>query len=678
MRIGKDLRFSFPHVLYSGLIDESGSQNATGSGPNAGVLLSGFFAGKGVDSMLTKYTDLSSFIEDYGRPNTNKFGIMHQHIYNWLQGGGHAVVCSLKPEDAAVSNVVLSTNITKEDGAFCWIQSTGDITFESTEAGEDGKPVTLKLLKLELDQRSFNDVQSMAELNVEVTGIADKTITDVKPALIPLDSIIYAGRTNYGDNISINLETSGKNVGLFGTPVKNMSVYDAFENDNIHTGYPVSSQEDAILDGVLKTQLSDAINEYIPELNALMLDSHRLEADGIFETHLKEMKAAIEALITAGTIDGIALTEAGEDKLDAIVADIDKLLLEFDTGLDIAYINRLPIFGGESTEDVYNRFYKCGDLSKITLKNGSNGSLTSMRKFDWNFSTGEGEAKVNHVQQLLSDFYNGVITKDIYDVVHNNADVIVDVGFPLTVQNACSGLNAKRDEITFLTSCPISLDTPEKVKTWIGTWNPHNPAMLKVVNHADYADPITNKVARYPITFFMTNVLLSFFKNGYKTPISGQVIDGFVTGSLLPNYTSCEDEDLNLIYTKNCNYLSPRDSISYYLDGQMTNDNMNDQALGKEFHNRVIASRIAKKFYVSLSMKKHLLDEPGGIDKVRGLLTDEADEFANKVDKIETKLYFAKPIDEIMGFYTFEVTTYPYGTVKGYKFRQIMRRKDSK
>lgn len=138
---GENFQYPHPHVTYY-LYDKTVVGDDAPATPDTAVVLTGLIAPRGLDDGFLRFqgaTGPKDFKDMYGDINIKKHGLMGHFAERILENGGQVIARRLMPEDATLSNALVSLRANKDEKVTFYVDSRGKIHGEEKWEDEDGK-----------------------------------------------------------------------------------------------------------------------------------------------------------------------------------------------------------------------------------------------------------------------------------------------------------------------------------------------------------------------------------------------------------------------------------------------------------------------------------------------------------------------------------------------------------
>ena len=335
---------------------------------------------------------------------------------------------------------------------------------------------------------------------------------------------------------------------------------------------------------------------------------------------------------------------------------------------------------------------KSGSLSEGTFQGGSEGILDRVGtlgfKWDTLFAKGTsgkvyiddeigeaitagdleaGTTGTKVLNDLFANAYMGLADYNVFNLLRNPADYIVDIGYPADIKKAMVAFSTNRDDVQVLFNSPVNTESIAQNLAWKRSFDIKGRNIYYYPASFEYVDSRTDKSYRVPLSFAVMFNVLEHYKNGFDTPIAGMengVITGVETASG-NGYGALTLKENDRLYEAGFNIVSSHREGLLYLDSQKSNYLLTETSKLQEFHNNSIVNRILKALYLSLQYEKHRLTSEEAVAKIVFKVDNQLNtEFAAKVKSLAYNGSFTSSYNEAIGLMTHEIGIQFYGTIK--------------
>lgn len=663
------LQYVVPHV-FSTVEDGSVVPGITTS-INTGVLFTPIYTEKGPTGVVKYFsgpTAAADLLETFGNPNTRKLGLPYTAAVEHVQAGGHVAVISVKHESATnagfIVNLVIDSKIDKGSGPeqvkknLGWIESDGSGFVKDLSASDSPnavKPSTNHQLhsinskRIYFELAEVKDINSIDELEYKVQGLydteANKSVKGDK-IVFPLIWGLYKGKGNYGNNYQMHFNTLNRTVQ--GRPYFEANIFDKRSAEYVRDGkQPVSLSTDRI----------DGVPLFIQRRYQTPYSSGDFYVNTLDNNELNHIGKLIQEEIKKITLfpNGADL---GGAEAKALAAEVEDLKKSFDLPEDDDY-HRLSNFDPTNLE-VLNNVFNCTKLMTADFSGGSEGILEEVARkgFDWESvfntaPTGRPKKEEKVLQQIFAKAFLGSYTSDVFNLLTNPCDYVIDMGYPAEVKKAMVNFAAQRDDVQIIYNAPVSINSISEALAWKQGFNQKGRNFYYYPGSFNYVDSRTDKSFRVPQSFaMMYNILDHYLRNGFDQPIAG-LENGVITGVEAGSQRGFGDMSLKeneRLYKAGFNIVSSHSEGLLYADSQKANYLLTEISALQEFHNNSIINRILKKLYLSLQFEKHRLNSPESVAKIVAKINYELQsEFSHKVRDLQYEGLFESSYAEAIG-----------------------------
>lgn len=672
------LRYVVPHV-FSTVVDASAVPGITTSSIT-GTLFTPIYTEKGPTGVVKYFTGsqaAANLVATFGQPNTKKLGLPYTAAYEHVMAGGDVAVISVKHESATnagfIVNLVIESkdsNSQKIEKTLGWILSDGSgfVSDTTANAASTNKPTTGHQLHKIESRKIYFEVVDLRDINSE-DELELKVKTDLKTELgkaapgdkrsFPIIWGLYKGKGNYGNNFQFQFASTGR--GVKGRPYFEMQVYDRRAQEFVAgTKQQVSLSSDRIDTEPLFISRKYQY-PYNDEFYVNTLENYDFNKIGeIIEKELKAINLFPNGATTAG---------AEAESLQARKTD---LALDFAMPEDDDY-HRMSYFDPTDLGELKD-FFVGEDLFSAKFSGGSEGVLEEVAKkgFDWDmvFNTAVGsqpkkEEKV--LQQIFVKAFIGGYTNNVFNLLTNPCDYIIDMGYPLEVKKAMASFSTKRDDVQVLFNAPLRSNSISEALAFKQSFDIKGRNIYYYPGSFNYVDTRTDKTSRVPQTFAMMFNVLAHYQAQFSNPIAG-MDTGVITG-VEPNsgrgFGLMSLEENERLYKAGYNILSAHTEGLLYSDSQRSNYLLTEVSSLQEFHNNSIINRILKKLYLSLQYEKHRLNSATAVANITYKIDNELkSEFSTKVKELNYQGFFESSYAENIGLMQHRLEIRFFNTIK--------------
>ena len=290
---------------------------------------------------------------------------------------------------------------------------------------------------------------------------------------------------------------------------------------------------------------------------------------------------------------------------------------------------------------------------------GSEGLLTAMRTrgFDWDYqantaASGQPEKKERVVAKMFKEAFLGQRSAEIYNLWSNNADYILDPGFPDDVKTAAVSFVNTRDDIQLILNAPITISSIDEAIEWKRANDYYSRLITYMPGNFEYLDRDSSESVRVPETFgILLNLIAHYTDRGFAESIAG-VDNGMLTlvtpgsGRAIGDLTlKSKDRLSNAGFV----YLSAYADEKVFLDSSRANYLLNQRSSLQFFHNNSILNRMIKEIYKVLEPKRHKLNTEENIKQINEDIALMLKPYRSKVNNIYHEGKFKSDYDKAIG-----------------------------
>lgn len=678
-----NILFSTAHV-YSTIIDASRVPAPTISS-NTGTLFTPIYTDKGPTNVIRSFKGMNAYksLQDtYGRYNIRRLGLSYATAILHAQSGGAVTCISVKHPSATNASFILNLVIesknsdgTSIEKTLGWINPDGSGFIAEPNAGTDNavikKPSSNHIVhkiytkRLSFEVMEMKDINSIDELYNTAETLLDLELNNVTPGSkrsFPIMFGMYNGKGAYGNNFKLNLSSFKMTVN--GRPTFQANIYD--------------TKEDAFVYGT-KQQVS--LNDDKLDIDTLHIESRFNEpySTGDFSIRLLDIDQlnAIGKIIQ-NTLNSVTLflnpTTAGV-QATALVERIATLRKSFDTPEDTD-LHALSYLDITNVSNLNEALVASKVPYSIPFTGGSEGLLSTMTKFDWDFQANvaaAGQPVENRyvVADMFSDAYAGVTDIEVMSLSSNMADYIVDIGYPTAVKKSMQTLAENRDDIQVLFNAPITYNEINEAINWKRQFNIEGRNYYYTSGNHRFTDPVSKKTIIVPTSFARLFNVLEHYKNGFSEPIAGSTngalsvvipnSDRALGNKALAENSILEDNGFTPFVKHMNGYL--------WANSQKANYLLTESSALQNFHNNSIVNRILKKLYISLQDELHKLNSAPDIAKINRKVSNDLDEFKTKVRSLSYTGFFQSSTDFNIGLMTHAIDIEFFNPIKWHNIK---------
>jgi len=662
--VNKTLLYKSPHVYHT--VEDNSVVPGITISVNSGTLFTPIYSEKGPTDVVKYFsgpTAMTDMINTFGQPNTRKLGLAYTAAYEHVAAGGNVALISVKDSSATcagfIVNLVIETKETnntaikktlgwiKPDGSAFVEDPTADVSRRPGNVSQDHIVHQIESARIRFEVEEISGVKNVDTLKLLVNTkfVAAKSSTGNKK-VFPFIYGLYKGKGKYGNNFRMLFNTLGRTQN--GKPYFETNVYDRRETSFVErTKQPVS----------LSTIRIDSEPLFIERRYAKPIstgDFYIGTLDNMQFNHIgKEIKKVLDGLNLfpfTSSLGGLAAQALEEDWQEA--KDL------FDEPDDDDF-HRMSLVDPTNLEGV-GKFLDTNNLTSADFTGGSEGVLEDLSKRGWNWddtynvaSGGSLEKQEKVLQNLFANAYQGINSQDVFNLIANPCDYIIDMGYPMEVKKAMVTFSTNRDDVQILFNAPLDKVDISQLLAWKQGFDIKGRNIYYYPGSFEFVDNKTDRSFRVPETFaVMYNVLSHYKNNGFALPVAGiehGSITGVETGSGR-GFGNMSLKENDRLFEAGFNICSSFTEGLVYLDSQKSNYLLTEISALQEFHNNSITNRILKKLYMSLQYEKHRLNSPEAVSKITFKIDNELkSEFVGKVRDLSYSGAFESSYAESIG-----------------------------
>lgn len=668
--VNKTLLYKSPHVYHT-VEDNSVVPGITVS-VNSGTLFTPIYSEKGPTDVVKYFsgpTAMTDMINTFGQPNARKLGLAYTAAYEHVQAGGNVALISVKDSSATcagfIVNLVLETKNSdnsaikktlgwiKPDGSAFIKDPNADISKRPSNVSQDHIVHQVESARISFEVEEISGIKNVDTLRLLVNSkfVTAKSTTGNKRSF-PFIYGLYKGKGKYGNNFRILFNTLGRTQN--GKPYFETNIYDRRETSFVPTTkHPVSLSTIRIDSDPLFIERRYGKPYSSGDFFVGTLDNMQFDFIG------KEIKKVLDGLSlfpTTSSLAGLAAQNMEEDLQET--RDL------FDEPEDDDF-HRLSLIDPTDLEGL-NDFINAANLSSADFSGGSEGVLEELSKRGWNWDDTYNTAPQNApaknekvLQNLFANAYQGINSQDVFNLIANPCDYIIDMGYPMEVKKAMVTFSTNRDDVQILFNAPLDKVDLSQLLAWKQGFDIKGRNIYYYPGSFEYVDNKTDRSFRVPETFaVMYNVLSHYKDNGFSLPVAG-IEHGSITGVESGSgrgFGNMSLKENDRLYSAGFNICSSFTEGLVYLDSQKSNYLLTEVSALQEFHNNSITNRILKKLYLSLQYEKHRLNSPESVSKIVFKIDNELkSEFVGKVRNLSYEGAFESSYAESIGQMTHSI-----------------------
>ena len=662
--VNKTLLYKSPHVYHT--VEDNSVVPGVSVSINSGTLFTPIYSEKGPTDVVKFFsgpTALSDMVNTFGQPNTRKLGLAYTAAYEHVVGGGNVALISVKDSSATcagfIVNMVVETKNSDNSAikkTLGWIKPDGSAFVEDPNADVSRRPSNvsqdhivhqIESARISFEVEQISGIKNVDTLKLLVNSkfVAAKSATGNKK-VFPFIYGLYKGKGKYGNNYRMVFNTLGRTQN--GKPYFESNIYDKRETTFVEsTKHPVSLSTIRIDSDPLFIERRYNRPYSSGDFFIGTLDNMQFNFIG---KELKKILDGLNLFPTTASLAGLVAQNMEEDLEEA--RDL------FDEPTDDDF-HRLSLIDPTDLEDL-NKFMAVQNLQSADFSGGSEGVLEDLSKRGWNWDdtynvapTGQPEKNEKVLQTLFANAYQGINSQDVFNLIANPCDYIIDMGYPMEVKKAMVTFSTNRDDVQVLFNAPIDKVDISQLIAWKQGFDIKGRNIYYYPGSFEYVDGKTDRSFRVPTTFsVMFNVLNHYKDKGYALPVAGidnGSISGVESGSGR-GFGNMSLKENDRLYSAGFNICTSFSEGLVYLDSQKANYLLTEISALQEFHNNSITNRILKRLYVSLQYEKHRLNSPESVGKIVSKIDNELkSEFVGKVRNLSYQGAFESSYAESIG-----------------------------
>ena len=641
--VGQNFSYSHPHVQ-SWLYDTKVAYPELAP-VNSMITLSPIAGADGKDNQCVAIESLVDLIKEFGEYSA-KVGYPYLCLYDHISANGRAKVFNIKPDNATYAHKIISVKMVKAEADFK-IDSEGLLWIPRPENANnpDLKDIKLPIYNTAVEFDSFagtgtTPISSKGRLELAASTLLDLKVDNDGPGVASLKAPLYAihstGRGMYGNKYNMNIKPARGDVK--GYPLYNATVSKSGEN--------ITDPTQIVAPDDVRDSISFSFNDVMrgTYLDVVTFEDNHVLVNDMFITAIQDIIDYCEAG-KAVTPELGKLSERLKYNKEKYITGADDLFVHTMDWLSVCSTSDdRRLFSGYITKGyetrtllgLHNEFdflfpvqRISGSTLDIPLEGGYDGDLASSVRFDWNYAIfkdvdGDGQIdlsnssadKVYVYKKLFGDFFDGLISEDIYDTHLCDADVVEDLDYPDTIKgkiiNFVDALKpvGSRGDLTYLMNAPTAISTVSDLRTYHLVRNPQVNEVFKFCNTIEIINPFTEKKMKAPATYVVRRVVGTWFKEGWgMNAIAGRDLEGIADiATIVPKLTDGAEKS-DVYGVLGYNYISLDENNIPFLDGQRSSYTAMYSVLG-ELHNKLIHNRMWKTVVNKVQKDIHTIDTP--------------------------------------------------------------------
>ena len=668
---GSEFTHSHPHSIIKVNNDTKVVLDAP-TPPTTGTIFVPFFSNKGRGNVLTHFTGsgkIRDAVSMFGDPNWG-FDVNYANMIKHLQSGGDAVGIRLVTPEQKMSSLAITANITKDDtvtetviGYILDADANNRIHFGTKPStGATDIKVTVNPRNILFEHMSIpgdaSVLEDLIDYEADIKGLSanvslvKKDDTDYKE---PIAFSVYKGHGNYGKHMQLKIKNTGSKES--GHTYYNTELYDSNTSETISEyGGVIDKRSSKTRPISLETVLrKNRFEDYMISFNDVNL---RDLGQKIIDDLLNPIKTQVL---------GMDINEL--DRTDVFLNPLTALI----ESLSINGLSILSLTAGSVTGiDWLDTLLTTNGLGTMNyIYNSDNISDDSLTTIDYFMDSGVYINKTP--EELMIDVFQGSLGDDIYSLLLNPSNYIVDTGYTEPIKDAITGYLNERLDNFFLEGSPTIIETFDDLIDYSLTSGSENKRIFRFAENVEVYDALNDVTVRVPITVLIDNNILSFIGdiNNQDDAVAGKtngMLRDYVLGSIRPKIIRSQDKsklaDLRINYVT-----ASRDG--YFLDNQMA-DYRSEYTKMLELHNAIYISYLIPDIYKYIDSQRNYIHTSNSftnlIESVNRLLNKKG--HTGRFKSITYNVLYMNKYDEDTGAPTDILDVVAYGSNK--KFRILL------
>lgn len=675
----KTLLYKSPHVFHT-VTDETVTAGVATS-VNTGCLFTPVYTDKGPTDVVKYFYGSDAYdemIRTFGYPNTRKLGLAYTAAVEHVANGGSAVLISVKHDSATCSgfiiNLVLETR--NNDGSSMkktlgWIKPDGSAFIEDSKADLANRPSNvsqdhgvhqIESPKIYFEVEEISGIKNVDTLKLLVNtkfNVA-KTSSGFKRSF-PLIYGLYKGKGKYGNNFKMIFTPTNKTEK--GASYFSTNIYDKKTQSFVYgTNQEVS----------LSTVRMDGEPLFIERKFMTPYSTGEYYMGTLENAQMNHIGEEIEKALKGVVLFPNSATQAGV-LAEAFEANFKEYIKIFGIPVNDDF-HRMSAFDPTAV-DTINKYIIAEPMLEANFSGGSEGILDKLVETGWDWNRQYNVAESNQPQKMekvlatmFSEAFQGIRNSDVYNLLTNPCDYIIDFGYPMEVKKSMVTFSTNRDEVQIIFNSPLDKEDISQNIAWKQGFNIKGRNIYYYPGSFDFIDNRLDKSFRVPQSFsVMFNLLTHYKDKGFSLPVAG-IGDGtlsMVEAGSGKGFGNMLLKDNDRLYDAGFNVVSSHMEGLLYLDSQRANYLLTETSKLQELHNNSIINRILKAMYINLQYEKHKLTSPSSIAsivfKINTILKSE---FEGKVKDIVYNGAFESSYAESIGLFTSNINIQFFGSIK--------------
>lgn len=629
---------------------------------NTGIMYMPVYTEKGPTNVLRTFVGTGSYnelVNMYGEPDVKRLGLPYTMAALHVANGGGLVAQSVKHKSAEFAGFIMALQIenTEENGneikkTLGWILPDGSGFVEDKDASaKDAVPpsnahvvhqITTKRISLvSMKVSNINSLDTLVRFaNKKLEDELTKS-TSERVKVLPIMYGMYNGEGDYGNNFQFIVSDTHDTIE--GRPYFKGEFYDTRINNIVpNTGKAFSLSKDYRSGIPLNVNL-----QFKGDFTVRAIDSYNLDKIGELLYNEFSKVQIFTTSVNANTEAKLYLENVEDAK--GMFKEADKSTTRFNR---LSYLNLVTL-------DQLAPAFVIKKATTFNFYGGSEGLLTGMRLkgFDWDYQantapTGQPEKKEKVVAKMFKEAFLGQRSAEIYNLWSNNADYILDPGFPDDVKMAAVSFVNTRDDIQLILNAPITISSIDEAIEWKKGNDYYSRLITYMPGNFEYLDRDSSESVRVPETFgIILNLIAHYTDRGFAESIAG-VDNGMLTlitpgsGRAIGDLTLKSKDKLS---RAGFVYLSAYADEKVFLDSSRANYLLNQRSSLQFFHNNSILNRMMKEVYKVLEPKRHKLNTDENVKSINEEVVLMLKPYRSKVNNIFYEGKFKSDYDKAIG-----------------------------
>jgi len=669
---GTEFKYNHPHSIIS-VTDNAEVIVDAPAPPITGVRLIPFFSDKGRGNTLTYLTGVSKVrdaINKFGNPNWGK-DVNYASMITHLQDGGDAVAIRLVTPEQKMSSLAITGNV-KQDTAIDEVtvgyimdaDTHKRLHFGTTPTGGTAIKFNVNPVNVIFDNSGIpgdaSILNDIIDYEVDLNALsADDSLnsSDNGDFKKPIMFSVYKGEGEYGKHMQLKMKNTGSKES--GHTYYNAELYDSNVNKTVVSYGGVIDKKGVKTRPIsLETVLrKNRFEDYM-----IMFNDKNLRSLGqkIIDLLLNPLKVQVLTM----DINELDKTEIFVKPLEALIESLSI------NGLSIL---NLTSGGGMTGIDWLDEvLLTTNGLSTMNYINHPDNVVDdNIGPVTYDLNTGIYVNKTP--EQLMIDFYNGALGDDIYSLLLNPANYILDTGYTEPIKDAINGYLSNRIENFFIEGSPTVIDSFDELIDYASTSSSNNKRVFRFSESVEVYDALNKVTVRVPITVILNKNILSFINNidNQTSAVAGKtngMLNNYVAGSIKPKIIRAKDK--STVAGLRMNYVTAsRDG--YFLDSQLA-DFRAEYTKMLELHNAIYISYLIPDIYKYIDSQRNYIHTNDSFnmitDSVNRLISKKGHKLRFK--SISYNISYKDQYDEDTGTPTDRLDIQVHGSNK--KFRILL------